>query len=67
MASVDVHDDVGKVKALERICDTLLISGLALLTGGQVGVGDQVGQRVGLDQKSKGRVGVGLDLLNDGF
>lgn len=54
MTSVDVHDDVGKVKALKSVRDTLLISAFTLLASAQVGVGDQVGKRVGLDEKSEG-------------
>lgn len=65
VAGVDVHDDVGEVKALESVGDTLLVGGLGLLARRQVGVGDQVGQRVGLDQKSEGNVGLSLDLGDD--
>lgn len=66
VTSVDVHDDVGKTEALQRVGDTILVGGLAVLAGLEVGVGDQVGKRVGLDQKSESRVGVGLDLRDDG-
>ena len=66
VASINVHDDVGKVEALQSIGDTLLIGALALLAGRQVGVGDQVGERIGLDNESEGGVGVRLDLGDDG-
>lgn len=67
VTSVDVHDDVGKVEALEGIGNTLLVSGLALRALGLVGVGDKVRQGVGLDQKSESRLGVGLDLSDNGY
>ena len=66
MAGVDVHDDVGQVKALEGVGDALPVGAFALLARRQAGVGDQVGQRVGLDQEGKGRVGVGLEDCDDG-
>lgn len=63
VAGVDVHDHVGQVEVLERVRHALLVGGLALLAGGEVGIGDQVGQGVGLDQESEGGVGI---LLQDG-
>lgn len=42
VTSVDVHNDVGKVEALEGVCDTLLVAGLAVRASGLVGVRDKV-------------------------
>lgn len=66
VAGVDVHDDVGQVEALEGVGDALLVRALALLACRQVGVGDEVGERVGLDDEGEGEVGVGLDFRDDG-
>lgn len=67
MAGVDVHDDVGQVEGLEGVGDTLLVAGLGLLAGREVGVGHQVGERVGLDDEREGRVGVGLEEVGDDY
>lgn len=66
MASIDVHGDVGKVELLEGIGDTLAVAGGGVLAGLEVGVGDQVGERIGLNDESNGGVGVLLEDGDDG-
>lgn len=61
-----VLDDVGQVEGLEGVGDALAVTVGAVLAGLEVDVGDEVGERVGLDDESKGRVGVGLEDLGDG-
>ena len=63
VTSINVHGDVGQVELLEGICDTLTVAGRRVLAGLEVDVGDQVGERIGLDDQSNGSVGV---LLEDG-
>lgn len=63
VAGVDVHDNVGQVKLLEGVCDTLAVAGGGVLAGLEVAVGDQVGQGVGLDDQGDSSLGV---LLEDG-
>ena len=65
VASVNVHDDVGKVKGLERVCNTLLVAGCGVLAGLLIDVGDQVGERVRLDDEGKSLVGVLLENASD--
>lgn len=65
VAGVDVHDDVGQVEGLERVCNTILIASLGLLAGRQVDVGHQVRQRVRLDDEREGRVRVRLEELGN--
>lgn len=66
MARIKVLDDVGEVQLLERVLDTLAVAVGAVLAGLEVDVGDEVGERVGLDDEGEGRVGLGLDDLGDG-
>lgn len=66
VTSINVHDDVGQVKALERVRNTLTVAGGRVLAGLEVLVGDKVGQAVGLDDQGNGGVGVLLEDSNDG-
>jgi hypothetical protein len=66
VTSIDVHGDVRQVELLQRICDTLTITGGGVLAGLEVGVGDQVGKGIGLDDQGNGRVGVLLEDGNNG-
>lgn len=66
VASIHVHDDVGKVEVLQSVGDAVAVTRGRVLAGLQVDVGDQVGEGVRLDDKGKGRVGVRLDDLDDG-
>lgn len=66
MTGIDVHGDVGQVQLLESICNTLTVTGGRVLAGLEVDVGDQVGERIGLDDQSNGGVGVLLEDSNDG-
>jgi hypothetical protein len=43
MASIDVHDNVWKVEVLDGIRNTISVARGAVLTGRQVGIGDEVG------------------------
>ncbi|KAK4665535.1 hypothetical protein QC763_0063480 [Podospora pseudopauciseta] len=61
VAGVDVLDDVGKVERLERVGDTVAVAGGRVAAGLNVGVGDQVGERIGLNDERDGGVGVGLE------
>lgn len=65
VASIDVHGDVGKVEVLESIGNALLVAIRRVLAGGKVGVGDQVRERVGLNDQCEGGVWSGLEHLND--
>lgn len=65
MASIEVLDDVGQVKCLQRVGNTVAVSGGTVLASLEVNVGDQVGQRVGLDDESEGCVGVRLEDRGD--
>lgn len=66
MTSINVHGNVGQVKRLERICDALLVTICRVLASSLVNVGDQVGERIGLDDESNGGVGVLLEDGDDG-
>jgi len=61
VAGVNVHGYVGEVELLERVCNTLAVARGRLLARLEVVVGDQVGQGIGLDNKSNGCVGVLLE------
>lgn len=61
VASIKVLDDVGQVECLQRVGNTVAVSGSAVLASLEVDVCDQVGQRVGLDDESEGCVGVCLE------
>lgn len=66
VAGINVHDDVGKVEGLERVRNTLLVASCGVLASLLIDVGDQVGERVRLDDEGKGLVGVLLeDASND--
>jgi hypothetical protein len=67
VTSVEVHDDVGEVEVLDGIGDTVTVTRSRVGAGGQVGVGDQVRKRVGLNDESEGSVGVRLQDLDDGW
>lgn len=66
VARVQVLDNVGQVKLLESVLDALAVALGAVLAGLEVDVGDEVGERVGLDDESEGRVGLALDDLGNG-
>src|SRR5690349_13911853 len=65
MASIDVHHDVWQIERFQGVCNTLLVAVMRSLAGGEVGVGNQVGEGVWLDDKGNGDVWVGLDDLDD--
>lgn len=67
MASVKIHDNVGQVKLLESIRHTLTVTGSRVLARLEFGIGNQVGQRVGLDYEGNSRVGVLFENRNDGW
>jgi hypothetical protein len=67
VTSIDVHGDVGHVELLKSVRNTLTVAGSGVLAGLEVGVGDQVGKTVGLDNQSNGGVGVLLEDSNDGY
>lgn len=67
MTGIDVHGDVGQVELLQSVCDTVAVARGGVLAGLEVGVGDQVGERIGLDDEGDGSVGVLLEDGNDGF
>jgi hypothetical protein len=66
VTGVDVHGNVGQVERLESISDTITVAGGRVFAGLEVGVGDQVGEGVGLDDQSNGGVGVLLEDGNNG-
>jgi hypothetical protein len=67
VSGVNVHGDVGQVEALQSIGDALTVAGGRLLASLNVGVGDQVGQTVWLNDQGDGRVGVLLEDSDDGW
>lgn len=56
MTGINVHVYIGEVQLLKRIRNSLTVSGSRGLASCQVDVGDQVGQRVGLNDQSEGDV-----------
>lgn len=67
MASIEIHDDVGKVESLDGVRNAIAVARCRGLAGCEVGVGDQVGQGVRLDDESKGGLGVRLQDLDNGI
>lgn len=67
MAGVDIHGDVWQIELLEGICDTITVAGGRVLAGLLVGVCDEVGERIGLDDEGDGGVGVLLEDGDDGW
>ena len=65
MASINVHHHVGQVELLQGVCNTLFVTCGGILAGGEVGVGDQVREGIGLNNESNGGVWVGLEDLDD--
>jgi hypothetical protein len=66
VTSVNVHGDVGQVERLESVCDTVTVAGGGVLAGLEVGVGNQVGEGIRLDDQSNSSVGVLLEDGNNG-
>lgn len=66
VTSIEIHDHVRQVQILDGIRDTGAVARGGGLACGEVGVGDQVGQGVRLDDEGKRRVGVFLDQRDDG-
>lgn len=67
MASIHVLNHVGQIEGSQGIGDTLAIPGCRPLAGGQVDVGHQVWQRIGLDEQGEGRVWIGPDDIRDDY
>lgn len=66
VTGIDVHGDVGQVELLQGICDTLTVARGRVLAGLEVGVGDQVGEGIGLNDESDGSFWVLLEDGNNG-
>ena len=66
VTGIDVHGNVRQVELLQGICDALAVARGRVLAGLEVGVGDQVGQGIWLDDESDGSVGVLLEDGHDG-
>jgi hypothetical protein len=66
VASIDVHDDVGQIKLLKGVGNTLTVSSGGVLACGLVDVGDQVGERIRLDDESDSSVRVLLEKSDNG-
>src|SRR4051794_22156413 len=58
VTSVEVHDDVGEVEVLDGVSDTVTVTRGGVLARLLVGIGDKVGERIGLDDEREGNVGV---------
>ena len=67
VTSIDVHGDVGEVELLKSIGDALAVARGGVLAGLLVGVGDEVGKRVGFDDEGDGGVGIFLEDGDDGY
>lgn len=65
VASIKILDDVGQVECLQRVGNAVAVSSGTVLASLEVDVGDQVGQRVGLDYEGEGCVGVRLEDRGD--
>lgn len=62
---IQVLDNVGQVERLQRISNAVAVPSGAILAGSEVDVCDQVGERVGLDEKGEGGVWVRLEDRRD--
>lgn len=67
VASINVHGDVGQVERLEGVRNTITVARGRVLAGLEVGVCHQVGEGIGLDDQSNGRVGVLLEDSNNSY
>lgn len=67
VTSVDVLHNVGQVQGRDGVGHTLAIASSRVLARLEVDVGDEVGERVGLNDQGEGLVGVGLDDVGDGW
>jgi hypothetical protein len=67
VSSVEVHDDVGQVELLKSVRNSLTVTVRRLLAGCQVGVGDQVGERIRLDDECESDIGVRSNNFADGW
>lgn len=67
MTSIDVHGNIGEIELLKSICYTALVVRFGSLASCQVGVGDQIGKGVGLDDQSNGDIRGSLDSGNKCF
>lgn len=65
VASINVHHHVGQVELLQGVCYTLLVAISGILAGGEVDVGDQVGERIWLNDESNSGVRVVRDNGGD--
>jgi len=65
VTSIEVHVDTEGVEGLDGVGDTRLVGSLSTTALGNVKVGDQVGQRVGLDDSNDTNIGVFLDLSSE--
>lgn len=61
VASINVHHHVRQVERLQGVCNTLFVTCSGVLAGGEVDVGDQVGEGIWLNDKSNGGVWVGRE------
>jgi hypothetical protein len=66
VTSINVHGNVGQVERLKSVRNTLTVARSRVLAGLEVGVGDQVGKRIGLDDQRNGNIGVLLEDGDDG-
>lgn len=66
VAGIDVHGNVGQVERLEGVRNTITVARGGVLAGLEVGVCDQVGEGIGLNDQSNGHVGVLLEESNNG-
>lgn len=65
VTGIEVHDNVGQVQLLNGVGGALMVAIGGVLAALQVDVGDEVGQRIGLNDESEGLVGVGLDDVDN--
>lgn len=67
VARIEILHHVGQVQGGEGVRDALTVAVGAVLARLEVDVGDEVGERVGLDQERERHVRLALDDLGNGY
>ena len=66
VACIHVHDDIGQVELFESVCDTFAVARGRVLACLQIGIGNEVGQRIGFDNQDDGSVWIFLEDCDNG-
>lgn len=65
VTSINVHDYIGEVKSLKSVGNALAVALGGVLAALEVDIGDEIRERVRLNDQSKGLVGVRGDQLGE--